>query len=246
VGIENRQRLVAAVHTIVRGYLQGCRSSGGTPADVAVRRASGTRFGGPCEFLRDAFLWAFPRLPDPFLSFKASAANSSTKAESALVLAVLDRLMAMEAGKKFVPVWLTTSFLAAKPQERLRWEKSFRTRWTGMTPGQRQRRYETFDLHEAQRSALERVRRLVQLRSGRRELRAGRIRFTSSQIDNLLKFAPPDFAIVEGATHSKSRNPISLGRWLKDRLVDATINGLVLRSARGRENSAEFWITKGG
>ena len=60
------------------------------------------------------------------------------------------------------------------------------------------------------------------------------------------KFAPPDFAIVEGATHSKSRNPISLGRWLKDRLVDATINGLVLRSARGRENSAEFWITKGG
>jgi hypothetical protein len=96
--VEERQRLVAAVHTIVQGYLRACRSSGGTPADIVARRASGTRFGGPCEFLRDAFLWAFPCLPDPFLSFKASAANSSTKEEAALVLTVLDRLMATEAG----------------------------------------------------------------------------------------------------------------------------------------------------
>jgi hypothetical protein len=211
-----------------------------------ARRAGGTRFGGPCEFLRDAFLWAFPCLPDPFLSFKASAANSSTKAEAALVLTVLDRLMVMEAGKRFVPAWLTTPFMAAKPPERLRWEKSFRDRWNRLTPDERQRRYQTLDLNEAERSAWDRVRRLVQVRLGRRELRAGRIRFTSSQIDILLQSAPRDFAIVDGATHEKARNPVALGRWLKERLVDATFNGNVLHSARGRENSAEFWITNGG
>jgi hypothetical protein len=244
--IENRQRLVAAVHTLVRGYLRACRSSGGTPDDIAARRASGTRFGGPCEFLRDAFLWAFPCLPDPFLSFKASAANSSTKEESALVLTVLDRLMATEAGKKFVPAWLTTTFMAAKSQQRLRWEKSFRARWNRMARAERERRYQTSDLNEAERSAWERVRRLVQLRSGRRELRAGRIRFTSSQIDSLLQSALPDFAIVDGATHGKGGNPVALGRWLKQRLVGARFNGLVLRSAHRRDNSAEFWITNGG
>ena len=59
--IENRQRLVAAVHTIVRAYLQDCRRHGGTPAEVvARRRVAGSRFGGQCEVLRDAFLWAFP------------------------------------------------------------------------------------------------------------------------------------------------------------------------------------------
>ena len=52
--------------------------------------------------------------------------------------------------------------------------------------------------------------------------------------------------MVEGALHGKGLNPVSLGRWLKERLVDAPINGRVLRSALGRENCAEFWITHGG
>jgi hypothetical protein len=244
--LENRQRLVAAVHTIVQGYLRACRSSGGTPDDIAPRRAAGTRFGGPCEFLRDAFLWAFPCLPDPFLSFKASAANSSTKEESALVLAVLDRLMSTEAGRRFVPAWFATTFMATKPQQRLRWEKSFRARWNRMARTERERRYQTPDLNEAERLAWERIRRLVQLRSGRRELRAGRIRFTSSQIVSLLQSALPDFAIVDGATHGKGGNPVALGRWLKQRLVGARFNGLVLCSAQRRDNSAEFWVTNGG
>ena len=90
--IENRQRLVAAVHTIVRAYLQECRRCGGTPDDVAARRkVDGSRFGGPVEVLRDAFLWAFPDLPDPFLGFEASTLSCSTRQEKTQVLHLLDR-----------------------------------------------------------------------------------------------------------------------------------------------------------
>ena len=35
--------------------------------------------------------------------------------------------------------------------------------------------------------------------------------------------------------HGKGLNPMSLGRWLKDHLVDAPINGRVLRSANDRK-----------
>ena len=46
--------------------------------------------------------------------------------------------------------------------------------------------------------------------------------------------------------HRKALNPVSLGRWLKDHLVDAPINGLVLRARDGpRKAASQFWITKG-
>src|SRR5262249_8671849 len=70
--VDNRQRLVAAVHTIVRGFLQECHRLGYVPEAVTRRRAvAGSRFGGPCDVLRDVLLWAFPELPDPYLSFQA-------------------------------------------------------------------------------------------------------------------------------------------------------------------------------
>src|SRR5262249_40661502 len=72
--LTNRQQLIADRHTIVRAYLQECRRQKRTPAEVLARRkADGSRFGGPCNALRDAFLWAFPNLPDPFLALQASA-----------------------------------------------------------------------------------------------------------------------------------------------------------------------------
>ena len=160
--VEHRQQLVAAVHTIVRGYLQECRSRGGTPGHVADRReVSGTRFGGRCDVLRDAFLWAFANLPDPFLSFKASAANSSTKAEAAHVLAVLDNLMAASAGRKFAPVWATTT---ASSAERLRWGATFRVRWNRMTTDERDRRYHTTSLNEAETDTWQRLQNQIQFR----------------------------------------------------------------------------------
>jgi len=239
--VEHRQQLVAAVHTIVRGYLQECRARGETPGHVADRReVSGTRFGGRCDVLRDAFIWAFPNLPDPFLSFKASAANSSTKVEAALVLAVLDRMMAVETGKKFAPDWAKLPLTAIKPPEQLRWKQTFRARWRHLTPDQHRRRYQTTDLNQAERQAWERFRDRIQLRSGRYEVRAGRARFTSSEIISLLPIN--DRAIVEGAMHPKALNPISFSKWLKDRLLDAPIDGLVLRSANDRKKQACFWI----
>ena len=241
--VEHRQQLVAAVHIVVRGYLQECRACDGTPLKVADRReVSGTRFGGPCDVLRDAFLWAFPNLPDPFLSFKASAANSSTKAEAALVLAVLDQVMIAETGKKSAPLWATFSFAAAKPPEQLRWEQTFQARWSRMTPDQHQRRYQTTNLNQAERHGWEQFRNRMQLRSGRHELRAGRARFSTSEIISLLPTASNQRTVLEGAMHGKALNPISLPRWLKDRLVDAPTDGRVLRSANDRRKLACFWI----
>ena len=113
--VRQRQQLVAAVHTIMRGYLQECRRLGGTPPHVAARReVDGSRFGGPCEVLRDAFLWAFPGLPDPFLSFRASALNSSTKAESAAALEAIDKVMTRFAGAKSAPNWALNPFQLTK------------------------------------------------------------------------------------------------------------------------------------
>jgi hypothetical protein len=238
--LEHRQQLVAAVHTIVRGYLRECRARRETPGHVADRReASGTRFGGRCDVLRDAFLWAFPNLPDPFLSFKASAANSSTKTEAALVLAVLDQLMAASAGRKFAPGWATTPTSSA---ERLKWEANFRVRWNRMTADERDRRYHTNSLGEAERDTWQRLQSQIQVRAGRRELRAGRARLTSLEISNALRATQDEQAIVEGAMHGKGLNPVSLGRWLKDHLVDAPFNGRILRSATNRKNLACFWI----
>ena len=71
-------------------------------------------------------------------------------------------------------------------------------------------------------------------------MRAGRARFTSSEIISLLPIN--DRAIVEGAMHPKALNPISFSKWLKDRLLDAPIDGLVLRSANDRKKQACFWI----
>lgn len=244
--VEHRQHLVAAVHTIVRAYLQECCRCGGTPGEVAERRqVPGTRFGGPCELLRDAFLWAFPDLPDPFLAFQASALNSSTKDEAALALGVLDRVMAKAAGQKFAAAWVTTPFAAVKSPERVKWEQKFRVRWNAITVNQRVRCFGTPDLVEAESRCWDRIRHQMQVRVGRRELRSGRCRFATSEIIAALRSDTADEALVEGvmhATHGKALNPVSLGRWIKERLVDAPIGGRVLRSAKNRKNLACFWI----
>src|SRR5262249_17592256 len=164
--IEHRQQLIAAVHTIVRAYLQECRRCAETPTDVMGRRkVSGTRFGGPCEVLRDAFLWALPELPDPFLSFQASALNSSTKVEATLTLKVLDRIMAQAAGSKCAPPWATRQsfFNEAKSPEQTRWEQKFRARWDRMAPDQRQHCYRTTDFAKAKAQTWECIRGLVKI-----------------------------------------------------------------------------------
>jgi hypothetical protein len=202
--VEHRQKLVAAVHTIVRFYLQECRRCSGTPQQVINRRkVVGTRFGGQCEVLRDALLWAFPDLPDPFLSFQASAFNSSTKVENALVMEVLDRTMANAAGARNAPAWATTPFGGTKSPERTRWETNFRTRWARMTPDWHQRRYATSDLNHAENQAWGYIQETVRIRYGRREVRSGRTRFTSSEIRQALSRARDDEAIVDGAMHGR-------------------------------------------
>jgi len=253
--VEHRQQLVAAVHTIVRGYLQHCRQYGGTPAQVAARReVTGSRFGGPCEILRDALLWAFPDLPDPFLGFKASAVNSSTKGDAALVLVVLDRLMADLAGRKTAPPWATPTPLSGvgvKSAQQTRWEQKFLARWARLSPKERQRRYETINPTEAADKQWRRFLDLVIIRSGRREVRTGRARFTSAEIiKGLPSFSftstSDERAVLEGVMGGKSLSSVSLGRWLKNHLVDAPINGLTLRSAKDRLGFHRFWIERRG
>src|SRR5262245_35191066 len=150
--------------------------------------------------------------------------------------------MAEAAGRKCAPAWVSTqSDIGEMSPEQTRWENRFRDRWNRMTPDQRQRRYRTTDGFRAKRDGWQRIRALVQIRWGRREIRAERVRLTSSEIIDALS---DDRAIVEGAMHGKGVNAISLGGWLKERLVDAPINGLVLRSAKDRTNTERFWITE--
>jgi len=131
-----------------------------------------------------------------------------------------------------------------KSPERLKWEQRFSARWNRMAPDQRQRQYGTLSLKDTTDKEWQRFKDSVHFRFGRGELRSGRIRFTSSKIFSLLQSESNKKAIVEGAMHGKGLNPISLSKWLKDHLVDAPIGGRVLRSARGRENSAQFWVTR--
>lgn len=230
--VNNRQRLVAAVHTIVRGYLQECRRAGGTPADVVARRsAHGSRFGGPCDVLRDAFLWAFPDHPDPFLSFQASAANSSTKADAGLVLSTLDQWMCTAAGDAGAPPWATL-MLGQTPQspERKRWSARFQARAAKRLSGL-----------QVENARWELICTAYRLRLGRSAVRSGRSRFTAAKIVAALQNMP-EGDTLRAVTRADRLSAVALGRWLKERLLDAPMNGLVLRSKQGRSNTADFWI----
>ena len=247
--VKHRQQLVADVHTIVRAYLQECRRQKGTPDWVAARRGvTGTRFGGPCEVLRDALLWAFPALPDPFFSFQASAADSSTRAEAQLMLGLLDDVMARMAGDECAPAWAKTHpTYGSQSPERRRWEPKFRNRWARMSDHERQCRFGTNILGHAEDKEWSRVKIWVRTKLGRRELRAGRRRFTTAQILWALRLSEEKETVEAATTRAGGKlNPVALGRWLKDRLVDAPLAGLVLRSAQNREKRACFWITKVG
>jgi Primase C terminal 2 (PriCT-2) len=230
--LANRQRLVAAVHTIVRGYLQECRRVGGTPDKVVARRsAHGSRFGGPCDVLRDALLWAFPDLPDPFLSFQASAANSSTRADAALVLSTLDHWMCTAVGNASAPPWATL-MLGPTPQspERKRWSAKFQARAAKRLSGL-----------QAENARWELICTAYRLRLGRSAVRSGRSRFTAAKIVAALQNMP-EGDTLRAVTRADRLSAVALGRWLKERLLDAPINGLVLRSKQGRSNTADFWI----
>jgi hypothetical protein len=76
--------------------------------------------------LRDALLWAFQDLPDPFLGFQASDLNSSTKDEAALVLGVMNRVLAKAAGQHLAPGWITTHLSMSKAPGQVKWEQKFR------------------------------------------------------------------------------------------------------------------------
>jgi Primase C terminal 2 (PriCT-2) len=239
--VDNRQRIVAAVHTITRAYLQKCRRIGGTPETVATRRATdGSRFGGPCDLLRDALLWAFPDLPDPFLSFQASAANSSTKAEAALVLSTLDLWMRWAAGDTCAPQWARTA--TGRPiKSPKKWAAKFRARWSALDFNQQCGIYGTGALEVAETNRWVAICAAVKQRLGRNAVRTGRVRFTGAQIAAAFQNTSGG-ETLRAATHADKLNAVALGRWLRERLVDAPINGLVLRSALRRDKTAEYWI----
>jgi putative DNA primase/helicase len=241
--VDNRQPIVAAVHTIVRGYLQECRRCGGTPENVVARRAvDGSRFGGPCDVLRDALLWAFRTLPDPFLSFQASAGISSTKAEAALVLSILDRWICKVVGDTRAPSWaMLTPGQTTQSSQQAKWSAKFRARWSGLAPGQQLAIYRTNNLHDAAGGRWNAICAAVRLRQGRNAVRTGAVRFTGAEIVGILQHIA-DGETVRAATRADRLNAVALGRWLNERLVDAPMIGLVLRSARRRNKTAEYWI----
>ena len=233
--IEHRQQLAAAVHTIVRAYLQECRKAGGTPPEVTARRVvDGSRFGGEVEVLRDALLWAFPDLPDPFLGGEASALSSSTRQEKAQVLHLLDQRMAGLASKKEVPKKVTAQV------ERLR--VRFLQRWERMTAARRRRWEVSRNPRAGDLAWEEHVKARWLSRYWRSEIRAGRTRFSTSEIlldaDHEL-----NSALLAMLPKETTLGSITLGRWLKSGLVDSVIDGLVIRSVQSKAKGlAQFWI----
>jgi hypothetical protein len=245
--IENRQRLVAAVHTIVRAYLQDCRRHGGTPAEVvARRRVDGSRFGGQCEVLRDAFLWAFPGLPDPFLGGEASLLASSTRQEKMQVLHLLDQRMMEMAGQKRAPAWIASGLVfspqAKQPERKVDWNVQFTLRCGHLAPEERQWRWGTTDHSLAESVAWMRIKIAMLTRLGRPEVRAGRAKFSSSDI---LNGAGQELRTTLQAMLPRevTLSSITLGRWLKTSLVDSVIDGLVMRSVQSK-GKAQFWVER--
>jgi hypothetical protein len=113
-----------------------------------------------------------------------------------------------------------------------------------MTVQDRHRRFGPIVVSAAANKEWPRIATRVQATLGRRELRAGHQRFTTAEILDVLSLGDKD--IIEGATTRAGGklNAVALGRWLKDRLVDARLGGLVLRSAQDRQKRACFWIEK--
>ena len=93
--------------------------------------------------------------------------------------------------------------------------------------------------------AWRRIRHALETRLGRPAVRSGRFRMSSSDLILELE-TTGERAIFEGVLHGKSINPVSIGRWLKEHLVNAPLNGLVLRSSSERRKMAQFWIAATG
>src|SRR5262249_18332590 len=146
------------------------------------------------------------------------------------------------AGAKHAPTWGTATYPATKSPERTKWETKFRARWNLLSPDHRHHCFGTSDMNTAEDKSWAGICRSVKIRLGRRAVRAGLIRLTTSEIIAAFPYVSDQRAIVEGAMQGKSLNPVSLGRWLKDRLVDAPLNGCVLRCAKARKNQGSFWI----
>jgi hypothetical protein len=153
--------------------------------------------------------------------------------------------MCMVAGDSCAPRWATTAPIpAAQSPERAKWSAKFRGRWSALAPDQRFAIHRTDNLHDAESRRWQLICAAVQLRLGRRALRSGQCRFTGAQIVAALQQAP-EGETLRAATHADRLNTVALGRWLKDRLVGAPVNGLVLRSKQRRDKTAEYWITRG-
>ena len=149
------------------------------------------------------------------------------------------------AGDKYAPAW-TKSFPAmSQSPERARWSAKFRARWPGLTTDQQRSIYNTTDMYEAEDGCWQKICAAVRLRLGRKALRAGHSRFSSTDIITKLYGAEGDTLCAAMHANADKLNPVALGRWLNQRLVDAPIDGLVLRSARRRDKTAEYWITWG-
>jgi hypothetical protein len=268
--IEHYQHLVAAVHTVVRAYIQTYRQCGGTPPEVEARRREtgadlGTRFP-QVEVLRDAFLWAAPGSSDPFLGFQASTRNSSTNDNAITVLHLIDKVMVELAGETHTPSWISkypsnygAQITTAKSLQQafvvggypdkaraLAWLEKLDARWRHINPEQRD---------EALPRAFFRMRTAMLTFCGRRAVRAGRVSYTAAEIlrkvdgnDIGSRFeAGSAFATLRGATHTKGHthrelDPSYLGTWLHNNLVERPLQGLVMRCRKDRKGVSHFWI----
>ena len=120
----------------------------------------------------------------------------------------------------------------------------FFQRWKHMTPARRQRWGDPSEPRERGSEAWENVVRTPPAAA----IRALR---STGRTGQILKQRDPGWSRQHSELHATLQamlpreatlGSITLGRWLKNGLVDAPIDGLVMRSAQDRKGVAQFWI----
>lgn len=235
--VENRQKLVAAVHVVVRTYLHVCRKSGGVPDFIKARyETEGTRYSSVAVFRGATIMMG---LRDPLLALVSSGDASSTEKDNRAVLDIVESALMTKA-----PASAYADALGVMPNQhpaRARWDRAFSTYFNALTPAEQQRRYGSQALPQVLSQQRQKFARKLRLQSQRRAVQKGKpFGLPMAEIMTALD----DSQRTDLIELAKARTPsaIAVARWINSHAVDSPVGGRVLRKGSNRLNMSVFWI----
>jgi hypothetical protein len=158
---------------------------------------------------------------------------------------MLNQRMIAAAGKKHAPAWAIEELLPMSdetkwPDRFWPWLHKHRNR---LPSDERNRRYVDPDkITQSEKEAWHRIQHRAQMQYGHSKVRSGQARFSTKDIMKIC-VGDEDREVLQAALpKGHTLNSVSLGRWLQNQLVDAPIEGLVMRYISGQGRMAYFWI----